>query len=96
VTSGRAPKYGTNVSFSLNAPGEIRFVVLVQRRGRAARLVKLRGSFTVRGHRGINRFHFTGRIAGHKLSPGRYELLGTPVTGRGSGQSVALFFRIIG
>jgi len=34
----------------------------------------VRGAFVQAGKAGANRFHFTGRIAGHKLRPGRYEL----------------------
>jgi hypothetical protein len=32
------------------------------------------GSFTVRGHRGINRFRFNGRVHGERLPAGTYQI----------------------
>jgi hypothetical protein len=36
------------------------------------------GGFTQAGHAGANRFRFAGRLAGHQLPPGSYELIATP------------------
>jgi hypothetical protein len=45
------------------------------------RWVGVTGSFVRDGVAGSNRFRFTGRMAGHKLAPGRYRLVATPVAG---------------
>jgi hypothetical protein len=47
-----------------------------RRRPRCTRYVSVRGSFVHRGKAGRNSFKFTGRLAGRKLSPGRYRLVG--------------------
>jgi len=45
------------------------------RRGASCtRYVTLRGSFTHQGKAGSNRFRFSGRLSGRKLSPNRYRL----------------------
>jgi hypothetical protein len=50
----------------------------------------LRGTFSLVGVAGVNRFHFTGRLAGKKLAPGRYRLVATP----SGGAPVRAAFRI--
>jgi hypothetical protein len=62
---------------------------------RCRRLVALRGSFTVAGKGGANRFHFTGRLGGRRLSPGRYTLVATPSANGKTGLAVTTSFRII-
>jgi streptogramin lyase len=62
---------------------------------RCTRLVLLRGSFTVTSHPGTNAFRFTGRLAGHKLAPGGYRLIGTPTANRRAGQSDSAGFQIV-
>jgi hypothetical protein len=47
-----------------------------RRRPRCTRYVRVRGSFVHRGKAGRNSFKFTGRLAGRKLSPARYRLVG--------------------
>jgi hypothetical protein len=47
------------------------------RRGPACRRTVTVGQFTVAGHAGANRFRFTGRLRGHRLPPGKYQLLET-------------------
>jgi hypothetical protein len=47
-----------------------------RRRPRCTRYVRVRGSFIHRGRAGANSFKFTGRLAGRKLSPARYRLVG--------------------
>jgi hypothetical protein len=59
------------------------------------RPVALGGSFTLVGHAGANSFHFTGRLAGHKLAPGRYQLVATPDNGGRVGGATRANFRII-
>ena len=47
------------------------------RRTPACRRTVTVGRFTVTGHAGANRFRFTGRLRGHRLSPGKYHLIET-------------------
>jgi hypothetical protein len=42
--------------------------------------VDVRGSFTTIAHANMNQLRFDGRVAGHKLKPGRYEITATPTT----------------
>ena len=53
------------------------------------------GSFSHADRAGANRFHFTGRVNGHKLRPGSYRLSAKPRAGGVSGQIQNLSFRII-
>lgn len=55
---------------------------------------KLKGSFTLKGVAGTNRIHFTGRLAGKKLRPGKYVLTITATTGRKTGRPKKVAFRI--
>lgn len=87
----------TEVTYSLSAPGIVRFTVATLEPGRLTRFGRCKraadtragarrctlrtlrpGGFTQAGHAGTNRFRFTGRLAGHRLPPGSYELIGTP------------------
>jgi hypothetical protein len=54
------------------------------RRPRCTRYVSVRGSFTVAGVAGANRFRFSGRLAGRALRPGRHRLTGTPTDAAGN------------
>lgn len=40
-----------------------------------ARVIALSGSFTRSGSGGANHFRFTGRLGGHRLAPGHYQLI---------------------
>jgi hypothetical protein len=62
---------------------------------RCTRTVTLNGSFTQAGRAGANSFHFTGRLNAHKLKPGNYTLVATPVAGAKAGRSVSTSFQII-
>jgi hypothetical protein len=62
---------------------------------RCTRYVTLRGGFTRASMTGANRFHFTGRLNGHKLKPGKYTLVATPTAGGGTGHPVWITFRIV-
>jgi hypothetical protein len=55
------------------------------------------GSFTHKDRAGIltNKVHFTGRVRGRKLRPGRYLLALTPRANGTTGRTVQLSFRII-
>jgi hypothetical protein len=66
-----------------------------RRQPRCTRLVTLRGSFTRNGVAGKNRFRFTGRLNGRKLTPGSYRLVATPSAGGRPGRSASVAFRII-
>ncbi len=62
---------------------------------RCTRLVKLPGSFTLAGEAGVNHFRFTGRLAGHKLAVGTYQMTATPIADDGARHSATASFRII-
>jgi hypothetical protein len=64
------------------------------RGARCVRFVKV-GSFTHTDRRGGNRVHFSGRLHGHALRPGLYELTLTPRSGRKSGASVTRKFHVL-
>jgi sugar lactone lactonase YvrE len=66
-----------------------------RRKPRCTRLVTLRGSFTRSGAAGKNKFRFTGRLNGRKLTPGSYRLVATPSAGGRAGRSASVAFRII-
>jgi hypothetical protein len=51
------------------------------RKRACTRWVSVPGSFARDGVAGANRFRFTGRMANHKLAPGRYRLVATPKAG---------------
>jgi streptogramin lyase len=63
-------------------PSEHGACVKPTRRNRKARActrpVVLHGGFTRAGRQGANALRFSGRLASHKLAPGRYELFATP------------------
>jgi hypothetical protein len=59
------------------------------------RLVALPGDFTRTGSAGVNRFRFTGRLAGHKLATGSYQLITTPMAGGKVGHTTTAAFRVI-
>ncbi len=59
------------------------------------RLVALPGSFARAGGAGANSFRFTGRLAGHRLKPGRYQLVATPSAGAKTGRAAGASFQII-
>jgi streptogramin lyase len=52
------------------------------------------GSFSHADASGPNSFHFTGRVGGHSLQPGRYRLRAVPVLGAQTGGSDTSGFRI--
>ena len=83
VSPVRRQIVGASVSFRLSRAASVRFQV---DRAGAAHAATL-GSFTLRGHRGSNRFWFSGRIAGHALRLGHYRLTATS----GSGSTTAAF-----
>lgn len=75
---GPAAKRGTVIRFRLRAKGTI---VLVVRDTNCSVL----GRKHYRGHRGINRVRFDGRVHGRPLAPGRYSI--TLVVVRGSSRT---------
>jgi hypothetical protein len=48
---------------------------------KCTRTVKVKGSITQNGNAGTNTFTFNGKIGGHKLGPGTYNLIATPTGG---------------
>jgi hypothetical protein len=77
--------------------GKCRKTTSRNRKKRACtRWVKVRGGFRQSGGAGANHFGFSGRMAGHKLAPARYRLLGVPSdAAHNVGHSVKVQFRII-
>jgi uncharacterized delta-60 repeat protein len=61
---------------------------------RCARYMKI-GQFTHTDKAGLNRFHFTGRLKGKKLSPGRYRFRAVPSQGARLGIAAAAGFTIL-
>ena len=81
ATGSRKKRFGTRVSFDLNEGASVVLRVKQRRRsrsGKGKRLVTLPGRITWDGLRGANSFHFTGRLRGKRLKPGRYLLAATP------------------
>ncbi len=66
-----------------------------RKRKRCTRVVTLKGSFSRTGVAGTNSFHFTGRLRGRKLKPGRYRLVATPSAGGKRGKPTSTGFRIV-
>jgi hypothetical protein len=66
-----------------------------RRAPRCLRVLTLPGSFTRVGLTGRNRFRFAGRLSGHRLKPGDYELVATPSAGGKAGLAASASFRII-
>ncbi len=62
---------------------------------RCTRVVTLKGSFTRNGVAGKNSFHFTGRLRGRRLKPGRYRLVATPSANGKTGNPTSTGFRIV-
>lgn len=62
---------------------------------RCTRLVALRGRFTRAGESGANSFRFTGRLAGHRLPLGNYQLVASPVTAQQHRRVAKVLFQII-
>jgi hypothetical protein len=58
------------------------------------RLDTVAGSFTRRRKAGVDRFRFTGRLAGRTLTPGSYRLLATPDADGSAAPPVTASFRI--
>ena len=63
------------ISYRLNLAAKVTFTV--KRKGKA-----VRGKIVKSGAAGLNRLTFTGRIGGHALKAGKYQLLATPAHGK--------------
>jgi FG-GAP-like repeat/FG-GAP repeat len=64
-----AAKRGTVFRFVMNGPGKAR-ITIARKAGKRYRKV---GSLVRRGHRGLNKVRFSGRIGRTALKPGRYR-----------------------
>ncbi len=63
---------------------------------RCTRLAALPGSFTRIGSAGVNRFRFTGRLAGRQLAVGSYRLIASPAAAAGEvGRATTAAFRVV-
>jgi len=65
------------------------------KRKKCTRFVTRKGSFTRAGLAGTNTFHFTGRLNGRRLAPGKYRLVATPKTNGQIGRAATAAFKII-
>jgi hypothetical protein len=65
------------------------------KRKKCTRTVTLTGSFTLTGVAGTNKFHFTGRLNGKRLAPGKYTLVVTPQANGKIGRAATVSFKII-
>ncbi len=54
-----------------------------------------KGSFSHQDSAGSNRFDFSGRVRGHRLSRGSYEVKATPKLGALTGKTVSAKFKIV-
>ncbi len=107
----RKPPVGTTVSYTDSETATTTFTVLKRvgghRSGRkcvagharkhqhACTVLVVVGSFTHADTAGAVSVHFTGRVGGHKLRPGRYTLKLSPQKISFGGRSVSLAFRIV-
>lgn len=66
-----------------------------RRARKCTRLVTVQGSFAGAGSVGTNSFRFTGRLAGRKPKPVKYQLVATPSAGGQAGRAARASFRII-
>jgi hypothetical protein len=74
------------IVFRLRHSARVRFTVL-----QVFPLCRVVGTFTVRGHAGLNRFHFNGRVHGKRLDPGTYQIGLRTKRGRLLRVTVAIF-----
>jgi hypothetical protein len=65
------------------------------KRKKCTRIVTLTGSFALTGVAGTNKFHFTGRLNGKRLAPGKYTLVVTPQANGKTGRAATVGFKII-
>jgi hypothetical protein len=66
------------------------------RHARRCVLVLRKGTLTRWGHRGANRLSFSGRIGGHSLPPGHYQLTVTATDSAGNRSATkAVSFTIV-
>ena len=68
-TRGPKAQRGTVIRFRLRKPGKVELVIRAD--GSACTVV---GRKHVRGHTGLNRVRFNGRIKGRPLAPGKYTI----------------------
>ena len=68
-TRGPKAQRGTVIRFRLREPGRVELVVRAE--GSSCAVV---GRKRVRGHGGLNRVRFNGRVKGHPLAPGKYTI----------------------
>jgi hypothetical protein len=86
------------VTFTLDQAASVRFTVQQPRRRKGKhgkRFVTLKGSFTIAGLAGTNKFHFTGRLNGKRLALGKYRLVATPKANGEIGKKATAGFTII-
>lgn len=82
---------GTTISYRESGRAVTRFTVERRLRG----VLTAVGRFTHSGKPGVNRVHFTGRISGRALAPGRYMLLAVPSQAGAVGKPHTATFEVV-
>ncbi len=91
----RLAPIGATVSYALSTDATVKFRVQRRKRGHhGTRYVKVRGTFTLAGAKGLNKFRFLGRLGDRKLRKGTYRLAGTPSAAGKTGKARRALFRI--
>jgi hypothetical protein len=85
-----SPK-GTKVTYFDTEPATTTFKVLLLRKGHKPKGI---GSFHRTDHIGKNSFHWSGKVDGHDLAPGSYELEATPKLGSLKGKTISAKFGV--
>jgi 6-phosphogluconolactonase (cycloisomerase 2 family) len=95
-TIARANDTGTTISYrDTQRAGTIFRVLRCAGKGGRCRRLVLVGSFTHRDRQGANRLHFSGRLKGHALAPGRYLLQAIGTLAGQRSPAVRASFRIL-
>lgn len=92
VAAADPPRTGTTITYRDSIRAITRFTV--ERRA-GSTLIPL-GSFTRAGNSGDNRLHFSGRISGKLLAPGRYTLLAVASNDGAAGKPLTADFEVVG
>jgi hypothetical protein len=90
VLNGPKAQRSATLVFRLRHAGRVRFTVV-----EVFPHCRVVGSFTVRGHAGINRFRFNGRVHGKRLPAGTYQIGLRTSHGRLLRVTIAIFDSVV-
>jgi hypothetical protein len=82
---------GTKVRYLDTEAATTRFKVLQLSKGHKPKAI---GGFHHADHVGANKFHWSGKLHGHALAAGRYELQATPKLGSLTGKTISIKFTV--